>query len=77
MASIDNKAKKNVAGKYYVDQGCISCGQCMDIAKDFFAEDSENSGFYVCKQPVTDSEIAICAEAMKACPVESIGDDGK
>jgi ferredoxin len=62
MSDAANKAKNNVSGKYYVDQNCISCGQCKDIAKDFFAEDP-NGGYYVCKQPVKPEEITICQDA--------------
>jgi len=75
MADVTNKAKNNVAGKYYVDQGCISCGQCRDIASDYFMEDP-NGGFYVGKQPTTPAGTKACEEAVKACPVESIGDNG-
>ncbi len=32
MANKNAKAIKNVAGQYYVDTSCISCGQCVDIA---------------------------------------------
>jgi len=75
MADAANKNEKNIAGKYYVDQGCISCGQCRDIASEYFAE-NPNGGFYVCKQPMAPEGIALCEDAIKACPVESIGDNG-
>lgn len=76
MADAQMKAKKNIAGKFYVDTNCISCGQCYDIAPKHFAEDQENGGFYVSAQPSSPSEIAVCEDAIKACPVESIGDNG-
>lgn len=76
MADAKMKAKKNVAGKCYVDTNCISCGQCHDIAPDYFAEDQESGGFYVCKQPTTPDGMKIFEDAFKACPVEAIGDNG-
>ena len=76
MADIANKAKKSVAGKYYVDQNCISCGQCRDIAADYFAEDPESGVFYVNKQPVTPEGVTVCEDALKTCPVEAIGNNG-
>lgn len=75
MANKDEKATKNVDGKYYVDTNCISCGQCVDIAADFFAE-SEDGGMYVKAQPVSDEQIEICEQALSSCPVEAIGNDG-
>jgi len=76
MADVNMKAKKNVAGKYYVDQSCISCGQCRDIAAGYFEEDQESGGFYVSKQPETPEGVAACEDSVKACPVEAIGNNG-
>ncbi len=75
MADKDSKNGQNVSGKYYVDNNCISCAQCADIAGDFFAESSDG-GFYVKKQPGSADEIAMCEKAMLNCPVEAIGNDG-
>lgn len=75
MADKNAKSKKNVAGKYYVDTNCISCGQCIDIAGDFFADDKE-SGVYVKAQPSSEQEVALCEQALANCPVEAIGNDG-
>ena len=76
MADSNAKAAKNVSGKYYVDTNCIGCAQCVDLADDFFAEDMESGSFYIKRQPTTDEEIALCGEALSACPVEAIGRDG-
>jgi len=77
MADKNSKAAKNVAGKYYVDTNCISCGQCHDIAADFFVEDGDTGLYYVVKQPTTPEMDALCEQAKAACPVEAIGDDGE
>ena len=76
MADKNAKSEKNVAGRYYVDTNCISCGQCVDIAGDFFAEDEDGGGMYVKAQPVSEAEITTCEEALSSCPVEAIGNDG-
>ena len=76
MADKNAKATKNVAGKYYVDTNCISCGQCIDIASDFFEEDGDG-GFCVKAQPSTDEGVAVCENALSNCPVDAIGNDGE
>jgi ferredoxin len=75
MANKNSKAAKSVPGKYYVDTNCISCGQCIDIAGDFFKEDT-NGGAYVMVQPTTSEGTALCEQAVANCPVEAIGNDG-
>ena len=75
MADKNSKAVKNMVGKYYVDTSCISCGQCADIAGDFFKEDA-SGGYYVQVQPGTEEEIALCEQALSICPVEAIGNNG-
>jgi ferredoxin len=76
MADKSAKAAKNVAGSYYVDTHCISCGQCIDIAGGFFTED-QNGGVYVKMQPDSSENLALCEQALSNCPVEAIGNDGE
>lgn len=76
MANKNAKAVKNIAGQYYVDTNCISCGQCVDIAGKFFAEGSDG-GMYVKAQPDSQEDIALCEQALSNCPVDAIGNDGK
>lgn len=75
MADKSAKAAKNIAGKYYVDINCISCGQCIDIAGNFFVENPDG-GAYVKTQPSSSDDIALCEQALSNCPVEAIGNDG-
>lgn len=74
MANNKLKSPKNIAGKYYVDNTCIGCGLCCDIASDYFVEDG--SMMYVKQQPLTSADVALCEEALGSCPVEAIGNDG-
>ena len=45
MAVKENKVAENVRGKFYVDDQCIACGLCREIAPEFFGniEASDNS----------------------------------
>lgn len=71
-----SKIAENVPGKYYVDIRCIGCNVCAEIAPDNFRSDLEEGYEYVCKQPSTIVEEALCLEAMEICPVNAIWNDG-
>ena len=66
----------NAPGKFYVDNQCIDCDVCRDISPANITRNDENGYSYVLKQPLTPEEVALCEEAVMACPVEAIGDDG-
>ncbi len=77
MADSAQKWPQNVPGRYYVDQDCIDCNLCSEIAPDNFKIEEDEGHDFVFKQPEGDGEKALCVEAMDSCPVESIGDDGE
>ncbi|MFN2529920.1 MAG: ferredoxin [Pyrinomonadaceae bacterium] len=76
MSDKIEKVKENVPGSYYVDSSCIDCDVCRDTAPDNFMRSDHNSYSFVFKQPTSDEEKALCAEALTCCPVEAIGNDG-
>ena len=76
MADKSRKWSQNVIGKFYVDQECIDCNLCSEIAPDNFAVESEEGHDYVYKQPQTEQELNLSFEALECCPVEAIGHDG-
>jgi len=76
MANKNSKWKQNAPGKYYVDDQCIDCDLCRETAPDFFGRNDDGYSF-VSKQPVTEEEVGLCNDAMEACPVQAIGDDGE
>ena len=76
MAELSEILPENGRGKYYVDRQCIDCDVCRDTAPANFTRDDENGYSYVYKQPATTEEFELCEEAIGACPVEAIGDDG-
>jgi ferredoxin len=75
MAFVNDKLPDNAPGKFYVDRQCIDCDVCRDTSPANFTRNDENGHSYVYKQPQTPEEIALCEEAVNACPVEAIGDD--
>ncbi|MCP5468691.1 MAG: ferredoxin [Deltaproteobacteria bacterium] len=76
MADKENKLPDQPEGKYYVDDQCIDCNLCRETAPDNFKRDDDNGWSYVYKQPDNEEEEKLCAEALEACPVEAIGNDG-
>lgn len=77
MADPSDRVPENVPGTFYVDSNCIDCDVCRDTAPDNFKRSDEHQYSLVFKQPETEQELAECEEAMTACPVEAIGNDGE
>jgi ferredoxin len=77
MADKEAKWKQNHAGKYYVDDQCIACDACCVEAPDFFLMNDDDGHAYVVKQPTSEQELEDCKNALYACPVGSIGEDGE
>lgn len=76
MADPNDRVEENAPGEFYVDSACIDCDVCRDTAPDNFTRSDDNGYSYVFKQPETAEERELCAEALSACPVEAIGNDG-
>tara|TARA_R110001583_G_scaffold30585_5_gene105653 strand:+ start:640 stop:876 length:237 start_codon:yes stop_codon:yes gene_type:complete len=76
MAELDARVPDNAAGKYFVDEDCIDCDACRENAPDNFTRNEDEGYSYVYKQPESDLELKECTEALKACPVDAIGDFG-
>jgi ferredoxin len=77
MADKTQKYPENAPGAFYVDNTCIDCDACRQIAPDNFTRNEEAGYTYVSKQPENEQEAELCIEAMEGCPVESIGNDGE
>ena len=76
MAELEDKYKDNVTGKYFVDEQCIDCDLCREVALNNFKRNEDGGYSYVYKQPENEEEEQFCKEAMENCPVEAIGDFG-
>ena len=71
MASTTRAYPENVAGNFFVDDTCIDCDQCRQIAPAVFKEESDHSVVY--RQPDSVAEEHRAAKALVACPTGSIG----
>lgn len=77
MGDKDQKYQDNVPGRWYVDKKCILCSVCSEAAPNNFKEAESHDHDIVFNQPSTSAEEEQCEEAMLACPVEAIGNDGE
>ncbi|NEE07386.1 ferredoxin [Streptomyces sp. SID7499] len=59
-------------GRFEIDDTCIDCKLCNDLAPDNFDADLDNDVHYVCKQPETSDELERVLDAFESCPTESI-----
>jgi glyoxylase-like metal-dependent hydrolase (beta-lactamase superfamily II)/ferredoxin len=62
---------ENVPGTFFVDNTCIDCDLCRQIAPAVFKEDGDHSVVY--RQPEGAEEAHRTAMALVACPTGSIG----
>src|SRR5436190_22683649 len=75
MANTKRAYSENVSGTFFVDDTCIDCDLCRQIAPAVFTEDDDHSVVY--RQPETPIEAHRAAMALVACPTGSIGTRGK
>jgi ferredoxin len=73
MPDINDRLPQNIPGPFYVDSTCIDCDQCRSTAPTFFRRSDEIGFSVVYRQPITETEIDLCMEAVLGCPTESIG----
>ncbi len=76
MADKTQKYPENAEGAFYVDNTCIDCDACRQIAPDYFARNEDAGYTFVARQPASDEEKQQLKEAQEGCPVEAIGNDG-
>ena len=62
----------NVPGPWYVNEDCISCLLCSELAPENFRLSDDGDHNIVYKQPSCLEELELCEEALDSCPVESI-----
>ena len=73
----ENVYPDNAVGKYYIDEECIDCDLCRETSAVNFSRNEAGGYSYVSKQPESEEEEQLCAEALEGCPVESIHEDGQ
>jgi len=57
--------------KYRVNEECIGCRACVEVAGNNFEIDDNNLAFLK-KQPENETEEKLCLEALEVCPVSAI-----
>jgi glyoxylase-like metal-dependent hydrolase (beta-lactamase superfamily II)/ferredoxin len=71
MANAKLRLPENVPGDFYVDETCIDCDACRQIAPETFRDHGDQSSVY--QQPTTADAIQRALMALVACPTGSIG----
>jgi glyoxylase-like metal-dependent hydrolase (beta-lactamase superfamily II)/ferredoxin len=75
MANAKQAYAENVPGNFFVDDTCIDCDLCRQIAPSVFKEDWDHS--FVSHQPESQVETHRAAMALVTCPTASIGTRSK
>src|ERR1700730_940399 len=71
MARLDPRLPENVEGDFFVDDTCIDCDACRQIAPEAFRDHGDQSS--VGRQPATPEALRRALMALVACPTASIG----
>src|SRR5579872_6262242 len=71
MADVRKKLPVNISGLFFVDDTCIDCDTCRQLAPETFAESSNYA--FVYHQPQNEFELRKATRALLACPTGSIG----
>src|SRR5215813_5705283 len=71
MANLNRAYSDNIPGTFFVDDTCIDCDLCRQIAPTVYSEESDHS--IVFHQPQSETESRRAAMALVACPTGSIG----
>jgi glyoxylase-like metal-dependent hydrolase (beta-lactamase superfamily II) len=71
MANIQLRLPENVPGDFFVDQSCIDCDTCSQLAPSVFRDHGEQCSVH--RQPQTEDDTRLAMMALVACPTGSIG----
>jgi glyoxylase-like metal-dependent hydrolase (beta-lactamase superfamily II)/ferredoxin len=71
MASYARRLPENVPGDFFVDDSCIDCDACRQLAPATFRDHGDQSSVY--RQPETEEETRLALLSLVACPTGSIG----
>jgi len=74
MARRELAVVQNVPGELFVDESCIECDTCRELAPDVFGS-LESGQSFVKKQPADDHVWRRALHAVVSCPTSSIGAD--
>ena len=74
MARRELAVAENVPGELFVDETCIECDTCRELAPDVFGS-LESGQSFVQRQPADDATWRRALHAVVSCPTASIGAD--
>jgi glyoxylase-like metal-dependent hydrolase (beta-lactamase superfamily II)/ferredoxin len=77
MARASLRLPQNAPGEFFVDETCIDCATCRNVAPSVFGYSEEARMTVVKKQPAGAAETRRAAMALVACPTSSIGSEHK
>src|SRR6186997_2825210 len=72
MAVAARRLPENVSGTFFVDDSCIDCAKCREVAPATFADTGRGASF-VFAQPAGAADRHRALMALVACPTASIG----
>jgi glyoxylase-like metal-dependent hydrolase (beta-lactamase superfamily II)/ferredoxin len=75
MATLARSYTENVPGDFFVDDTCIDCDLCRQIAPSVFSDVGDHSAVF--HQPINKDEVLRSQMALVACPTGSIGTQSK
>lgn len=73
MARLDMRHPAGVEGPWFVDDRCIDCDACRQIAPGMIVRNPGDGVSVFTRQPATDEEVAMAWRAVLVCPTRSIG----
>ncbi|MDB4969660.1 MAG: fold metallo-hydrolase [Myxococcales bacterium] len=73
MARLHAALPVNAPGAFFVDDSCIDCDACRQLAPATFARSSRHAQSYVAAQPEGETATERALMALVACPTASIG----
>jgi len=71
MANVQQRLPENVPGDFFVDESCIDCDTCSQLAPAVFRDHGEQCSVY--RQPESETDTRLALMALVACPTGSIG----
>ncbi|MBI2820325.1 MAG: MBL fold metallo-hydrolase [Acidobacteria bacterium] len=75
MANRAQRLSTNIAGDFFVDNTCIDCDQCREIAPEVFGDGEGHAS--VLHQPDSSGMLHAALRALVSCPVGAIGTEEK
>src|SRR4051812_8818691 len=71
MARLESRLPQNAEGEFFVEDTCIDCDACRQIAPATFRDHGGQSSVF--SQPQTPPDIRRALMALVSCPTSSIG----